>query len=284
MPTPFMCIGAQKAGTTWLYEVLRQHNEIGLPPIKEVHYFDAVIEPRNAQRLAALSRASQRYYEAAAKRKLDPLSPKAHTLVAARPFYELIDFFSIRSDQDYLSYLERFSRGKHAYGDITPSYALLPEEEFCRIRRLLPDVRIIYIMRDPVARTWSQIKMEASRQASRAAKLAQKRLRTPLEGPDRSDYKTTIERLQRSGIEHCRFFLFEEAFRQPRQFVEQVLEFVGVKSAFSESMRAIIDQQVHKTRDLLPPPEFVSGMRQHYRPVRDFVQGLGFDVEQFWGW
>jgi hypothetical protein len=284
MPTPFMCIGAQKAGTTWLYEVLRLHADIGLPPIKELHYFDNMVEQRNAQRLRALSRVSQRYFEAVAQRGLDPFSPKAHALPAAQRFYDLVDFFSIRTDEDYLLYLRRFARDKRAFGEVTPSYALLPEEGFERIRRLIPDVRIIYIMRDPVARTWSQIKMDASRTGRLPAQIAERRLRKPREWPDRSDYKTTIERLRRSGFAHCRFFLFEEAFRQPRQFVEQVLELLAVEPVFGADMRAIIERQVHKTSDLRPPAEFVSGMRRYYRPVRDFVQQLGFDVERFWGW
>jgi hypothetical protein len=36
----FLCIGAQKAGTTLLYEILKQHPQIFLPQIKEVHFFD----------------------------------------------------------------------------------------------------------------------------------------------------------------------------------------------------------------------------------------------------
>lgn len=36
----FLCIGAQKAGTTWLYENLRLHPDIYLTPRKELHYFD----------------------------------------------------------------------------------------------------------------------------------------------------------------------------------------------------------------------------------------------------
>lgn len=36
----FLVIGAQKCGTTWLAEVLRQHDEIFLTPEKELHYYD----------------------------------------------------------------------------------------------------------------------------------------------------------------------------------------------------------------------------------------------------
>ena len=36
----FICIGAQKAGTTWLYENLSRHPDVVMPPMKEIHYFD----------------------------------------------------------------------------------------------------------------------------------------------------------------------------------------------------------------------------------------------------
>ena len=36
----FIGIGAQKAGTTWLYKQLSELEAISLPPIKEIHYFD----------------------------------------------------------------------------------------------------------------------------------------------------------------------------------------------------------------------------------------------------
>jgi len=36
------CIGAQKAGTTWLYETLRTSNEIHFSRNKELHYFDVI--------------------------------------------------------------------------------------------------------------------------------------------------------------------------------------------------------------------------------------------------
>lgn len=43
----FMCIGAQKSGTTWLYEQLNRIEQVGFPGGKEVHYWNArhVSEP-----------------------------------------------------------------------------------------------------------------------------------------------------------------------------------------------------------------------------------------------
>ena len=38
-------IGAQKAGTTWLYRYLRTHPQVGMSPIKELHYWDERFRP-----------------------------------------------------------------------------------------------------------------------------------------------------------------------------------------------------------------------------------------------
>jgi len=36
----FLVIGAQKCGTTWLAEMVRQHPEVVVAPVKELHFFD----------------------------------------------------------------------------------------------------------------------------------------------------------------------------------------------------------------------------------------------------
>lgn len=36
----FLCIGATRSGSTWVYAALRQHPEVFLPDVKELHYFD----------------------------------------------------------------------------------------------------------------------------------------------------------------------------------------------------------------------------------------------------
>src|SRR3984957_2732032 len=43
----FLCIGAQKAGTTWLHKMLGQHPGAWLPPIKEIHYFDRLYRKKS---------------------------------------------------------------------------------------------------------------------------------------------------------------------------------------------------------------------------------------------
>jgi hypothetical protein len=53
-------------------------------------------------------------------------------------------------------YLEQFAAGTgRVKGEASPSYAILPRERVRLIRRLMPDVKLVFLMRDPVSRAWS---------------------------------------------------------------------------------------------------------------------------------
>lgn len=43
-------------------------------------------------------------------------------------------------------------------GDITPAYSLLDIDDIIDVRRVCPDARILYLLRDPVDRAWSTIR------------------------------------------------------------------------------------------------------------------------------
>ena len=105
----FLGIGAVKAGTTWLYEILKLHPEVYLPPAKPVYYFD--------------------------KHKNKPIE----------------------------SYSRIFWPGRDKLkGEFTSSYCYLPNETIRMIRKLIPKLKIILILREYKSRDWSEAKMEFS--------------------------------------------------------------------------------------------------------------------------
>lgn len=57
-------------------------------------------------------------------------------------------------------YLSRFEPGANKVkGEITPGYATIPEDRIRFIRQIMPDVKLIFIARDPVYRSWSEAYM-----------------------------------------------------------------------------------------------------------------------------
>jgi hypothetical protein len=98
-PLPdFVIIGAQKAGTTTLFDMLAEHPEVGLSTIKEVHYFD-------------------------------------------HNFH--------RGEEWYRRHFDR-----HIAGEASPNYIFHPLVHD-RMKALIPDVKVIAILRDPVERALS---------------------------------------------------------------------------------------------------------------------------------
>jgi len=71
--TPFFGIGAMRAGTSWLSELLGTHPDCGMPPYKELHFFDvrygkysgAEYYRAKANGLAQFGRSAARRIEAA---------------------------------------------------------------------------------------------------------------------------------------------------------------------------------------------------------------------------
>lgn len=77
-----------------------------------------------------------------------------------------------KSDLVYASYFKRLVNEKtYVTGDITPSYAFLDANAFSHVKALLEkhsfDVKVIFIMRNPVERMWSMLRMMKRRQAEK---------------------------------------------------------------------------------------------------------------------
>lgn len=119
----FLIIGAQKAGTTSLYEYLRQHPQIFMSDNKEPHYF-----------LDGTLKAWQ-YYQGQQIRLWD------HRVTT-------------RSDYQAL-----FAKVAHetAIGEASVWYLYRPEAA-AKIKQQMPDVKLIAMLRHPVERCFSDFK------------------------------------------------------------------------------------------------------------------------------
>lgn len=146
----FACIGAQKAGTTWLARILAQHDDVFVTPVKEIHYFDHVAGL--TEQLGARKRRSR--YRKYHQRMWTQWS-KWREYRSQADWYRAY-MAPVLDDAWYASlFAER--GGKVIAGELTPEYALIGRDGFRHMKRVAPDARIIYIMRNPVDRAWSQL-------------------------------------------------------------------------------------------------------------------------------
>jgi Sulfotransferase family len=132
----FLCVGAQKAGTTWLYQQLDSHPDFWMPPVKELHYFDE---------LSRVPRARP---------------PRCRDERDVR-FLDSIKNLSAAPSIDLENYARLFEpKGSLLSGDITPTYSTLSDEIIRRIVEYFPNLKVIFLARDPVERAWSHLSME----------------------------------------------------------------------------------------------------------------------------
>lgn len=136
----FFCIGAQKAGTSWLHFFLKSHPDVCLPPMKEMHYWNTIARAQRPgptgmpQPVTAYPR--------------DGDSARRQAILDSRD----------ASHASYADFMLRRHKGERVLGEITPDYQNLSLDMLCTMAGLNSDTRFIFLMRDPVERLNSGIR------------------------------------------------------------------------------------------------------------------------------
>lgn len=154
----FLCIGAQKSGTSWLYKNLQDIEEFSLPQVKEIHYFDRSSTYPSPSKKSFSSRVLNPKYVARAIGSI----VKA---IFQRNFNKAAFVFKWNFALNYNDkwYLSLFKNLKGYKGEITPSYSILEKEDIKKIHKLLPDVKLILMLRNPIDRAWSHYRSGVSK-------------------------------------------------------------------------------------------------------------------------
>lgn len=177
----FMCIGPEKTGTSWLYENLKAHPQVYLPPIKEIRYFweNACLPNQDITKRLTNPHWHNELYRNHLKKRVDFYQKNQDKLLIENPelINELIwDFKYLLFPRDDNWYFSLFADSSDKItGDITPLYYQLPDQEIQHIRNILPDLKIIILLRNPIDRAWSKAKMNLCQHQSRKLKDVKKK-------------------------------------------------------------------------------------------------------------
>jgi len=147
-------VGCQKGGTTWLHSQLKKSTRVDLGFAKEYHLFDVLHVPacrgiltrqlqwlRNTRPLG-LDQLKQR----------EDLVKKLSFYVNTNNYYDYFDYLWYKGGDEVTT-----------VGDITPEYATLPVSALQEVKAKLEakgfNVKVVFLMRDPIERCWSRIRM-----------------------------------------------------------------------------------------------------------------------------
>ncbi|ESQ17166.1 MAG: hypothetical protein N838_24170 [Thiohalocapsa sp. PB-PSB1] len=201
-PTLLIGIGAAKCATTWLHRYLKAHPQCLFGPVKEMHLFDTSNQKdleHYITRCSALKTELQKRLETA------PEYMKRQVLEHILALDFQLDILRSRDVNAYTRFLSQGIRGERVFGEITPAYSTLPESHLKEMLDIWPDTRLIYLMRDPVERLWSHIRMIAMRRdkdrnASKVKRVSSKLLERYFDGKEneislRGNYAQTLKAL-----------------------------------------------------------------------------------------
>lgn len=143
MKTFLMCVGAQKAGTTWMWHYLHRNPKIDLGFKKEYHTWEVYTNP---------------FFKFLKKELEDKI---ANTHSTPKKLKQL----SFMNDPSlYFEYFKEILNTADITGDFTPQSSSLSEETFNHIISTFQSANIqtkaIYILRDPVDRLQSLVRLK----------------------------------------------------------------------------------------------------------------------------
>lgn len=255
----FLGIGAQKSGSTWLSLNLRKHPQVHMPPLKELHYFS------RSRRHPSFS-IDMRILDLQWRRGLRETFKLNN--IKYMPWF-LKYLFGYYNDQWYES-LFACVGNKRICGEITPAYSMLEKEDIKKIHVLMPNVKIIFIMRNPVDRAWSHFKNIKWQENKKIEMFDFNEIISHFESDGsflRGDYVRTIDNWQ-AVFPKSQMFIgyYDEILDDPKELMFKIFNFLELNEAKKYSAMISLEKaNVSIEADL--PKVFRKYLSKKYYPI-----------------
>lgn len=262
----FLCIGAQKAGTTWLHYMLRGHSDFWLPAVKELQFFNNYFLPDSLEWAGSsrLARAKDFISFNLSRSTIDWDGIRTAAFIA-REEVDLVWYHSVFD----LAPLGRIK------GEITPEYSLLEREQIQALARLYPDLRILFGLRDPTSRIISAVRMLLHHQGYSSENEVQDYEQKAIDlacYPDniiKSAYRTILERWA-ACFSPDRILCYDYDFiaEDPVRLLSGICRFFGAgEDRFRSNPRA----RIHPGRELEMGDKIMAVIQETHREnVREY--------------
>ena len=230
----FIGVGPEKTGTTWVHYNLAKQPGFWLPPIKELRFFwEDLAVP--AEGIVSRYFVGDEWHKLQYRddfniriRSFRQQPLQTLTSGRARLRWDLSYLLRKHSDDWYLASFNlpaQLPVPQHK-GEISPQYFFLPEPQLIKIRKLLPNARVLITLREPVAWCWSFCKMierqgELERDYGSARDFFQQKAES-------NSFATSMSLWKKHFGDDVKVFFYEDLQRDGRGFLDSVLEFLDV--------------------------------------------------------
>jgi hypothetical protein len=253
-------VGCQKGGTTWLHRYLAGSPQCAPGYRKEYHVFDSKdLASEEWMRDRILGMADDELQKARRGEPADAVQLHRASMYADPEFY-----------YDYFAGLLRSERRIRLTADMTPDYAMLSVERIAEIKASFEKRRVrtvsIFLMRDPVERIWSQIRMQHKRRPERFPAPSEDMVAKLYDDPlyeVRTRYDATFRALDSVfDQDHIYYGFYERLFDEAE--IQKVCDLVGIKFR-----RPNFDKRANASAKVVSalPDDLVRTVAHHYRDV-----------------
>jgi hypothetical protein len=188
-----------------------------------------------------------------------------------------VHYWNRHPDKTIDWYLDHFDWDKQIVGEITPAYARLPQSVVRGVRKIFPGIHIFYVVRDPLYRTWSDVKRRARKLRFGRERLKLKWIIEQASRPKvaiRNDYVKTAE-TWRSAFGNGQFHVFPYTVisNHPKQFLCRICEILDLDPGFYDNMDdAAFGSPVNSNDGTECPRDYVEWFEQ--QPVMSWQEQL----------
>lgn len=258
-----ICLGAQKAATTWLYDQLNGCGGIFVPAIKELHYFSGLHYPL-AKMYSDCHRQSQVEEALGYWRGVTDEHPAKVSKIA-----QCEHLASEPVDDDWYAGIFAFAHPEQPCVDVAPDYLTMPPDGASHLLSLCPDVKVLVILRDPIDRMWSHMRMVMTDERVREIVDA-RRFDVVLDHfIEFTQYNRALT-MWREMVPHGRLLemLYDDVSEDPSGSLDRICEHGGLTPSFGFPA---IDRRSHVGRVASIPPELHTELLRRLRPQYEFL-------------
>ncbi|GAB6140412.1 hypothetical protein JCM14076_11410 [Methylosoma difficile] len=300
-----VCVGAQKAGTSWLHSVLSEDNRLAKCPfVKEIHYFDYIYNNLNhinswrASNIVKLCKSQDVIttfmFEAwfSGKREstfIDFCIQHDISPMLARRFTLLMGDLN---DEWYTELLS-LRKNQLCSIDITPDYAVIGSEGFSHMANIANETYLLFILRNPVERAWSGLLQGKKRTPGGVEGFFDKygnnidllfeRCTEQLDVKKRNNYLKSLQDIHEAGLKDKLLIKFYDDIKEdPAKLIGDIYAFIDVPAPDMEIFSNTLGARVYETKKAPMPEELELRLKAHFKEMVATINGKFINVPNAW--